>query len=123
MPRGVAGGRPETVEVMRWGKLVLSRPDARNWQLSGDEKITYHTSLPIALLAAAYRVADKEHRRDIERWLDKFSQTIDRILFELPELIDSKRARKLTPKPEGLPRKVQTTQPGSCLPVKRGVVR
>lgn len=78
MPRGV-GGRPESVEIVRWGSLVLSRIDSMNWMLDGDGRTTYHTDLPQALMKAAYRVANKEYRRDINRWLEKFQGVLDQI--------------------------------------------
>jgi hypothetical protein len=80
--------RPQPHVVARWGDLVLQWEDQWNWCLTGDGQTTYHCSLPTAMMAASFRVANVD-REGIESWLTRFSLEVDKILRQFPDAANS----------------------------------
>ena len=88
MPRGV---KQKPVEFLRLGTIAITKEDKWNWSVSGDGRITYHVSLPLAIMAAAHRGTDAKSR-DAWEWLAEYKRITLKLVDALPELIDSKRA-------------------------------
>lgn len=77
MARGVKR-LDDTTEVMKLGKIVITRPDKYNWQVSGDDRTTFHVSLAMAIMAAVHRASEVKSRNAVE-WLAEYRRLTDNL--------------------------------------------
>ncbi len=89
------GEKPKV--FMTLGNIEVARLDKRNWTVSGDDYVTYHSSLAFAIREAALR-STNIHARNAESWLLVFRSIVadlDQILAKFDQVVENKGSKKL----------------------------